>query len=175
MKILAITGAGLVILIAIVVGVGYLLPVKHTATRERSYAAPPSAVFAAITTPAEFPSWRAGVKRVELLPDEAGHRRFREVSGDGTITFVVDESVPERRLVTRIADKSLPFGGSWTYELAPSANGTTLRITENGEVYNPVFRFMSRFVFGHHRTLEGYLSDLQGRLAAVPSGVASRP
>ncbi len=29
---------------------------------------------------------------------------------------------------------------------------TSLRVTERGEVYNPGFRFLSRFVFGHHRS-----------------------
>ena len=33
-------------------------------------------------------------------------------------------------------------------------------ITENGEVYNPLFRFMSRFVFGHTATIDKYLEDL---------------
>jgi hypothetical protein len=35
-----------------------------------------------------------------------------------------------------------------------------VRITEEGEVYNPVFRFISRFVIGQTRTIETYLRDL---------------
>jgi uncharacterized protein YndB with AHSA1/START domain len=149
-----------------VVVVGYLLPVEHHASRERTYAASPSTVFAAISTPADLPRWRSGVKSVELLPDDGERPRFREVGSDGAITYVIDELVPERRMVTRIADKSLPFGGSWTYELMPAANGTTLRITEKGEVYNPIFRVMSRFVLGHHRTIDNYMADLDRHLAA---------
>jgi hypothetical protein len=147
-------------LVVLVVAVGYMLPVKHVASRERVYAVPQDRVFAAIATPAEYPRWRRDVKRVELLPDESGRPRFRETGRDGAITFRIEERVPDRRLVTRIAER-LPFGGSWTYELTPTATGTSLRITENGEVYNPVFRFMSRFVFGHHRTIERYLADLE--------------
>jgi len=165
MRVFVFVVAGLVVLVLAIVVTGYALPVKHTASRERVYPVPANKVFAVITTPAEFPAWRSGVKRVEPLPDDAGRRSFREVSGDGTITYVVDESVPDRRLVTRIADKSLPFGGRWIYELTPTAGGTQLRITEEGEVYNPVFRFLSRFVFGHHRSIETYLSDLNKRLA----------
>jgi uncharacterized protein YndB with AHSA1/START domain len=161
MKIALLTLAGLAIVVLIVAGIGYTLPVKHSATRERTYAAAPSAVFATITTPADFPKWRRGLKRVEQLPEENGKRMFREIGGDGEIAFRIEESVSDRRLVLRIADKSLPFGGSWTYELTPAADGTTLRITEDGEVYNPLFRFMSRFVFGHHRTIENYLADLE--------------
>jgi hypothetical protein len=35
-----------------------------------------------------------------------------------------------------------------------------LRITEDGEVYNPVFRFVSRFVMGHTATMDKYLADV---------------
>jgi hypothetical protein len=68
-------------------------------------------------------------------------------------------------VVSRIADRSLPFGGRWTFELSPAPGGTLLRITEDGEVYNPIFRFVSRFVFGHDRTINGYLEDLERHLA----------
>ena len=51
----------------------------------------------------------------------------------------------------------------WTYEIAPAPNGTTLTITEDGEVYNPIFRFMSRFVFGHEATMASYLERRRRR------------
>jgi hypothetical protein len=35
-----------------------------------------------------------------------------------------------------------------------------LRITEDGEIYNPIFRFASRFVLGYARTQEEYLQEL---------------
>jgi hypothetical protein len=73
-------------------------------------------------------------------------------------------------MVTRIADKTLTFGGAWTYELSPQGGGTRLVITEHGEVYNPLFRFMSRFVFGHTATLDRYLADL-GRVFPASGGI----
>ena len=72
---------------------------------------------------------------------------------------------PPRRLVTRIADEDLPFGGTWTYRLEPDGGGTRVTITEDGEVYNPVFRFVSRFVMGHDATLRTYLDDLEAHMA----------
>ena len=65
----------------------------------------------------------------------------------------------------RIADPKLPFGGTWTYEIAPTAGGSTLTITENGEVYNPIFSFMARFVFGYDGTMKTYLANLEKKLA----------
>jgi hypothetical protein len=64
------------------------------------------------------------------------------------------------RVVTRIADPKLPFGGTWTIEVTPVEGGTTLRITERGEVHNPIFRFMSRFIFGQTKSMEDYLGAL---------------
>ena len=159
-KILLSGAAAILLPVIVVVGVGYLLPVKHVAVVEREMSATPTFVFAAISATEEYPRWRTGVERVEPLPDEAGLKRFREVGSDDAITYVVQEAVPDRRLVTRIADPSLPFGGAWSYDLRPTQTGTIVRITENGEVYNPVFRFVSRFVMGHERTMKTYLSDL---------------
>lgn len=169
MKIAVILLGTLALLALVVAVVGWSLPVKHRASRSATYPATPGAVYAAITKVEDFPAWRTGIRKVEVVEPVAGGRRFREFSGDGAILFIVEEAVPPTRLVTRIADHSLPFGGSWTYELAPAATGTSLRITEDGEVYNPIFRFMSRFVFGHQATIDTYLTDLGRRFAMRPA------
>jgi uncharacterized protein YndB with AHSA1/START domain len=165
MKIALYVVAGLVVLVLIVVVVGYTLPQAHTASRQVTLAAPPARVFALIATPADYPKWRSDVTSVEILPPEGGKERFREQGSNGPLLMRVEERVPDTRLVTVIADTTLPFGGKWTYEVAPSGTGTTLRITEDGEVYNPVFRFMSRFVFGHTATLDAYLAAVEKALA----------
>ena len=46
---------------------------------------------------------------------------------------------------------------------ATAQGGSTVTITENGTVSNPLFRFMSKFVFGHYRSLETYARDLAKR------------
>ena len=62
--------------------------------------------------------------------------------------------------MTRIATLALPSAGAWTYELTPTSGGCTLTITENGEVYNPMFRFIANYMIGHTSTIEKYLDDL---------------
>jgi hypothetical protein len=87
----------------------------------------------------------------------------------------VEQLVPDRMLVGRIANTDLPFGGAWTYELTPAGEGlTTLRITEDGEVYNPIFRFVSRFVMGHEATMKQYLGAVGTRFAEADGGAAAR-
>jgi uncharacterized protein YndB with AHSA1/START domain len=165
MKWLLLAGLAIAVLIVVIVVIGVRLPVRHTASRTTTLKAPPADVWRSITDVSTFSQWRT-LKSAESLPLQAGHRAWREVDRHGkAITYVADDEVPMRRLVSRIADTSLPFGGSWTYEIAPAANGATLlTITENGEVYNPVFRFVSRFVVGHHATIDGYLADLRKHL-----------
>ena len=152
----------LVALVGLVTLIGYSLPVAHTASRTASLTQPADRVYVALTDVQSYPQWRSDVKSVEDLA--ASPRRWREHGSNGDLTFEVVEANPPGRLVTRIADRDLPFGGTWTYELTPEGDGTRLTITEDGEVYNPIFRFMSRFVFGHTATMDQFLSDLKKRV-----------
>ena len=55
--------------------------------------------------------------------------------------------------------------------MTPDQSGSLVRITEDGEIYNPLFRFMARFIFGHEGTIASYLLDLDKRfIRAASSG-----
>lgn len=151
------------LVIGIVALVGFALPQDHVASRTVTLSRPVPEVWSAITDVESFPAWRSSVSRVEVLSSEP--RRWREISGGDTLTFHIVESKPPNRLVSEIADRDLPFGGRWVYELEPAGTGTELTITEHGQVYNPIFRFVSRFVMGHTATIDAYLADLQKKLS----------
>ena len=150
----------LVALVLLVVVVGALLPRSHIAAMSARYAAAPDALWRSIMNVRAFPQWRTDITRVELLPDEDGKLGWREHGKKDAITYRVLESEPPRRLVTRIVDKGLPYGGTWTYELVPDGTGTRLTITERGEIYNPIFRVVSRFFLGYTSTIDGMLRAL---------------
>ena len=148
--------------VAIVALLGSQLPVKHTATRTTTFRQTPQQVWDVIAGP---PTWRPEVQKFEVLSSNEGQRKWIEYGSHGQkITYEAVESDPPRKLVTRIADPHLPFGGSWTYEIAPPSDGSTLTITENGEVSNPVFRFVSRYVQGYTATIDNYLKALHSKL-----------
>jgi uncharacterized protein YndB with AHSA1/START domain len=153
--------------VAIAALVGSLLPRGHHASREQSFAAPPEALWSAITNVDDFPRWRTDISKVQSLPDRDGRRMWVEESRSGKMTFVVESSDPARRLITRIADPDLPFGGTWTYEIAASNGGSRLTITENGEIYNPMFRFVARFILGYEATIESYLDALERKFSGA--------
>ena len=153
---------GIVGLIALL---GAQLPVQHTASRTAQFNVSPQQLWDIISGP---PTWREEVGSFEELPSRDGHRVWREFGRHGQrTTFEEVEADPPHKLVTRIADPHLPFGGTWTYEIAPTETGSTLTITEKGEVYNPVFRFVSRYLQGYTATIDSYMHALRHRLRAT--------
>jgi len=122
------------ILVAIVVIVGASLPVAHRAQKSATFAVPADKLFDMAVT-------------------------VFNRTNDGSYAIVAQQRPTQ--FVTAIAKKDLPYGGSWTFDLAPNAGGTTLTITENGEVYNPFFRFMSRYVFGYDSSIDAFLAALR--------------
>lgn len=161
MKLALFILGGLVVLVALMAVIGMFVPRQHRVTRNAIFRQPPERLFAAVRDFAALPSWRGEVKSVEMLPPDHGVVRCRETTRHGAVTYRIKEERPGQRLVTEIEDANLPFGGTWTFEFVPAAQGgTTLRITEDGFVKPALFRFLARFVFGYASTMEGYLRAL---------------
>lgn len=158
--------AGLVAAMAIV---GWTLPQGHQVSRTATIAAPPERVFAIISDVSKYAEWRGDVTQVEMLPDDGRGTRFREHGPSGPVVFRVELIEAPQRMRVRIDDPGQPFGGTWTYALKPEGTGTSLTITEDGEVYNPIFRFMFSFVFSKTKTLETYLAALQKYVSSSPA------
>jgi hypothetical protein len=158
MKILLILLGTIVLAFVLVVVTGYLLPKHHIASRAATYRAAPEQLFPYI---AGVQNWRSDVLHSELSDGPKGQRILHESLRDGTnMTYEITASVSPQTLTRRIVGKNLPFDGSWTYTLEPAATGTTVRITEDANVYNPIFRFMSRFILGSTGTMDKYLQAL---------------
>ena len=132
----------LAVLAALVLGTfgfGALLPTAHVASRSKRISARPETVWGLINDPVATKGWGGDVK-----------------------TEVVERDEP-RLLVTKIVGQSA-FGGTWTYEIAPDHHDAAMvTITERGEVYNPLFRTVSR-IMGQARTIDGYLAKLETAL-----------
>lgn len=127
--------AALVVLVLGAFGFGAALPTAHVASRSRRLSARPDIVWGLINDPVATKGWAGDAK-----------------------TEVVEQDAP-RLLVRKIVGESA-YGGTWTFEIAPEGHeASTVTITERGEVYNPIFRVVSR-VIGPTRTIEGYLAKL---------------
>ena len=165
----------LVLLIALVLPIGAILPKKHVVSRKIALRHSPEEVFTLISDFQSGPTWRRGVQLVTLQSADSGHVRFEEKSKNGTIAMEVRENNRPSRLVTEIADKSLPFGGIWIFDISRTPQGCTLQITERGEIYNPFFRFVSRFILGYTSTMNTYLEDVTNHFHETSQPVDSEP
>ncbi|MEO8672599.1 MAG: SRPBCC family protein [Tahibacter sp.] len=174
-KLALIVFALLALVVLVVVVIGTRLPQAHVIARSVALKQPREAVYALISDLAQAPAWRGEVESVEVMQGDSGETLYREKSRHGVLTYRIDRSDPPQKFVTTIVDKDAPFGGSWIFELADASGGTRLTITERGEVYNPIFRFMAKYVFGHHRTMEVYLARLMRRFGETPLVAEGRP
>jgi hypothetical protein len=152
-------------LVALVVTIGSMLPRVHHVSRRAHFNFSPVEIWEIITDYAGQASWRTDVRRVERLPDRNGHPVWRETDRRGQALEIESvESVAPLWLVRCIVNENLAFGGSWTYELGEYGEVTSVTVTEDGEVYKPVFRFINRFIIGQTATIDAYLRALAKRL-----------
>ncbi len=131
--------AALVLFVIAGILIGRALPQDHIAARSVAFRRRPEELWDGLADPGVMGDRGQGMGKTETV-----------------------ESVPPRVLVRRIVGES-DFGGTWTCEIAVTPAGSTLTITERGYVYNPFFRFMSRYVIGHHRSIDGVMAGLKKR------------
>ncbi len=155
--------AALAALVVIVALVGAMLPKQHSVSRTAQVAMPPEALYSLLSDVSHYQSWRTDVTSLQRLPDKNGMPAWVEETGGMKVPMRFERMERPSLLVGRIDTADLPFGGTWTYRIAPAAAGSELTITEDGEVSNVFFRFMSRFVFGHYATMDAFLKNLTRR------------
>nr|AAY89242.1 hypothetical protein [uncultured bacterium BAC-L1N9] len=149
--------AGLVLFVAVL---GLSVPRDHLATSRIRLRQSPDTVWAVIRDYEHAASWWPDVRSVKRLADLDGHERWEETMKMGPIAFVLTEERPPNFLRSAIdTTGGSPFGGDWLHEITASPTGTTVTISEQGWVSNPIFRSISA-VIGYHGTLDSYLTAL---------------
>jgi uncharacterized protein YndB with AHSA1/START domain len=157
----ALVGAllGALLVAATLVGLG--LSRSHRLTRTAVLARPPAEVWRRVGDLRAYPAWVPRVEKMERLAGPPGRVLWRETNVFGRVTWEEVERVPGRRLALRIADERAPYGGTWTYAVAPApGGGTRVTVTEDGWVSNPFFRFLARYVIGYGESVDLYLRAL---------------
>ncbi len=142
MRIAIYVVVSLIAVVGVIALVGFFLPVGHEASRSAEFNKPPDALWALIADPNSYSGWWKGAE----------------------VKTVVVESVPPKKLVTKIVDET-QFGGTWTWEITPAPNGSRLTITERGEIYNVVFRTLAKYVFGYTGTMDSFFDAAKKKLA----------
>ena len=164
MKWVLIVFGGLVCLIALMALIGAFVSRDHRATSTVTLRQPRDSVWKVVRDLGNITTWWPAMEKAERLPDRDGHEVWRQKMSGFDVPIIVMESAPPRRLVTQIDPTARgAFGGTWTYELASEGTGTRISVTEAGWISNPIFRFMSRFLFGYYGSLDKYLKALGSR------------
>ena len=153
----------LALTVTIIYGVGTILPVAHVAATRGELPATRERVWQVITDWQQYPTWRSGVTAGEVLSTEAEGAAWVEVDtwGDSLELRTVDIDAPYRLVTSIGGDEDAPFAGTWTFELDDDGPGTYLRIVEEAEVYDPLFRFVAAVFTGHAETMDTYLTELR--------------
>lgn len=175
MKWVVIVLGGALALVALITLIGAFVPREHRATSAVVLHQPVDSVWKVVRDLGGVPAWWPEIKESVRLPDKDGHEVWRQKMSGWDVPLILIESTAPRRLVTQI-DTSAggAFGGTWTYELTPdSGAGTKVSVTEAGWIGNPIFRTLSRFVFGYYGSLDGYLKALGKRFGETVEPVHS--
>ncbi|TGN03178.1 LIC10604 family protein [Leptospira dzoumogneensis] len=163
MKIVWIILFSLVGFMVLIVLSGYLLPKDHIASVEKDLPSSPENIYKIIRDVSEYKNWRSGLKSVNIESDTIW---IESDSHGNNIRFGIIEEHSPNYLRTKILNEDLPFGGGWEFEINQNGPITKLKITEKGFVTNPLFRVLSKFVFGHDATMKTFLEDLSKKLEA---------
>ena len=159
-RVAGILAGGLVLIVAAIWFIGLLLPVDHVAQSRITLSQPMDTVWQVVRDFAGYPAWWSRSASMERMGSQ-GETWVQVDSNGDRIPLAVVLVQPPTRLVTRIIDEGLPFGGTWTYSLAATGESeTTVTLQEDGHVSPAIFRFVSWVILGHHGTMDSYLTDL---------------
>ena len=147
--------------------IGRAQPERHSARIQFSVAQPRAAVWTAITDYAAMPAWWPAVKSVRLETRPSGEVVTWNTDKRGqVIGFRTKEERAPAKLVREIVGEGLPFGGTWTYELAEENGGTRVTLTEDGFVTAAMFRGIAKLFMSADATMRDYEKHFAAHLAA---------
>jgi uncharacterized protein YndB with AHSA1/START domain len=143
---------------------GALLPAEHRFTSKATLERPPETVWRVLVDVDGMPLWRSDLTAVERLPDLEGRPAWREYgkSGDQIVGLTLAE--PPRRLVLQRASLGRPALPMRTFELAATAGGTLVTVTDRVEAKNPLQRVLVR-LHVPRPAVERLLRDLSERFS----------
>jgi hypothetical protein len=159
-----------------VAGIGTSIPIWHSTKCKIDVSAPADALFGAIADDGSSASWRPELRSVKLVSGSGPTSVWRETYKSGQVLTLRTNSrgfAPGRLVVREIPfDPSLGFDGIWEFDVGKSGQHggqTRVAINEQGHIYNPVFRFLTKYVFGYTSSIRTYLTDLGSKFGEKPT------
>jgi uncharacterized protein YndB with AHSA1/START domain len=147
---------GLLVLVALLLAGGLLLPSTFRVSRSIEVAAPPQRVYALVADPREWKQWSVWNRRDPAMPivysgpaSGAGATwEWKSASeGDGRMSFIAAE--PPRRVAYELVFPDFGTTSHGELRLEPAPTGTRVTWTMNGDMgRNPMFAWLALFADG---------------------------
>ncbi len=157
---LGLVGCGILIMFL----AGSLLPRETIVSRTLQLGKTREEVWKLIT---DFPGqtkWRSRIKRIEKIDSN----KWREIYKGGREVILETKERREPELLLRELKGKDGIKGTWTVEIAKAADGCWVTVTEKGEIRNPFFRFVGRYIIRRASHVECYLRDLARHFGETP-------
>lgn len=139
---------------------GRAQPREHYVVSSITLVAPADSVWKVIRDIERSPTWWSDVRGVRRLTDKPRESWEQDMGAAGMVRMEITRVVPGRQMTTTILnDEQQDWGGTWTYDVVPTASGTELTITEEGWVDPPLGRAFMK-LRGRYRTIDSFLRSL---------------
>jgi uncharacterized protein YndB with AHSA1/START domain len=144
---------------------GYSLPVEHQISLSKHFDKTPDELWRVLIDYRKYAEWRENVYEV-LEQESSGYDAWKEVDAEGhSIKYQITTHSPGTKLVVETTSAEESYSGSWAFDLIPDDNGTTLKITETGRIYNLFFRVIAHFNAGYSSDIETWMRSLENKFA----------
>ncbi len=167
-----ITTLGVFLAIAAVGFIGFSanLSKNHHVEAEAVYDRPVTMVWQVLTDYATMPTWSATVAKTASLGIKDGKPAWHIELKDGHFMDIsIDESIPNKHFKTTILDTDTPYEGSWIIDLeALSENKTVAKLSEDGKIKSPIWRFIMHYFIGQDTLIKTTLAQAGEELARRP-------
>lgn len=152
-----------IIMLVVILGIyagGYFLPPAYVAKTRSVINRRPDQLFDMLIDFPKWPRWNKEASNAARMPDHNGHQVW--LLGEQILEIV--QIVPlvngVGQIFTRLHDAKSPVQGTWTWLIEPEGGGATLTIIEEATIKSPVWRFLAKYLFGHHHTGKSLLFQI---------------
>jgi len=153
------------ITIFILIIVFKLVPEQYEVSSMAYYNCDLKKLWGLVTGFANQASWRTGIIRVEKISDISGRNIWKEFNSNGQVMKIeTSEYFPMRRLVRRLINENQDGEIIWIYDFAEVGEVSTLTVSEQGKLVNPIFKLISKFNSSKSKVLNMYFQDIANEL-----------